>query len=152
MPDVVSPTVRSQMMSGIKCKNTKSELHVRKALFAAGYRFRVHSKDLPGSPDIVMLGRKVAIFAHGCFLHRHAGCKNAKAPATRPSFWKRKFQGNVDRDARCVQALRSQGWRVLTVWECLTRDAETVVQLSRLLSEWIEGNEALGELSAATSR
>lgn len=152
MPDVVSPTVRSRMMSGIKGKDTKPEFLVRKALFAGGYRFRLHRRDLPGSPDVVLPGRKVAIFAHGCFWHRHGACKNAKMPATRPEFWKNKLQGNVDRDARAVEALRSLGWRVLTVWECGTRDAEVFVQLPRLLSDWIEGSDALGEISAATSR
>ena len=152
MADIVSPSVRSRMMSGIGPKNTKPEMLVRKALFAAGYRFRLHRKDLPGSPDIVLPGRKVAIFAHGCFWHMHAGCNNAKLPATRPEFWKNKLQGNVDRDARSVEALRSQGWRVLTVWECGTRDPAVVAQLSRLLTEWIEGSDAQGEISAATSR
>jgi len=152
MPDVVSAAIRSRMMSGIKGKDTKPEMLVRKALFAAGYRFRVHRKDLPGSPDIVMPGRKVAIFTHGCFWHLHAGCTNAKLPATRPEFWKQKLQGNVDRDARSVNALRSEGWRVLTVWECGTRDIEVMAQLSSLLAGWIEGGEALGEISAAMSR
>jgi len=152
MPDVVSPAVRSRMMSGIKGKDTKPEILVRKALFAAGYRFRLHRKDLPGSPDVVLPGRKVAIFTHGCFWHMHAGCNSAKLPATRAEFWKQKLQGNVERDARAVAALRSQGWRVLTVWECGTRDADIVAGLSSLLSEWIEGGEALGEISAATNQ
>ncbi len=152
MADVVLPSVRSRMMSGIKGKDTKPEMLVRKALFAAGYRFRLHRKDLPGSPDVVLPGRKIAIFAHGCFWHMHAGCKNAKMPATRREFWRNKLQGNSDRDARSVEALKSQGWRVLTVWECGTRDAEVVLQLSRLLGDWIEGSDAQGEISAATSR
>lgn len=152
MPDVVSPAVRSRMMSGITGKNTKPEVLVRKALFAAGFRFRLHRKDLPGSPDVVLPRLKVAIFAHGCFWHRHTQCKNAKLPATRHEFWKNKLQGNVDRDARVVEALRSLGWRVLTVWECATRDAEVVAQLSRLLLDWIEGSEAQGEISAVTRR
>ena len=140
------------MMSGIKGKDTKPEMLVRKALFAAGYRFRLHRKDLPGSPDVVLPGRTVAIFAHGCFWHMHAGCKNAKLPATRPEFWKTKLQGNFDRDARSVEALRSQGWRVLTVWECGTRDADVGAHLPRLLTDWIEGSDVHGEISASTSR
>lgn len=150
MADVVSPAVRSRMMSGIRGKGTKPEIVVRKALFAAGYRFRLHRKDLPGSPDIVMPGRKVAIFAHGCFWHMHAGCGNAKLPATRPEFWKAKLRGNVERDRRATEALRSMGWRVLTVWECGTRDREVVAKLSTTLSKWIEGQDASGEISAAS--
>jgi DNA mismatch endonuclease (patch repair protein) len=139
-------------MSSIGGKNTKPEVLVRKALFAAGYRFRLHRKDLSGSPDVVLPGRKVAIFANGCFWHMHAGCKNAKLPATRAEFWKDKLQGNVERDNRAVETLRAQGWRVLTVWECGTRDVAIAGQLSRLLAKWIEGSDTLGEISAARSQ
>jgi DNA mismatch endonuclease (patch repair protein) len=139
-------------MSGIKGKHTKPEIIVRKALFAAGYRFRLHRKDLPGAPDVALPGHKIAIFAHGCFWHMHAGCKNAKLPATRAEFWRSKLQGNVARDRRALEDLQLLGWRVLTVWECATRDANTLARLSTLLSEWIEGSEEIGELSAATSR
>lgn len=136
-------------MSNIRPKNTKPEMVVRKALFAAGYRFRLHRKDLPGSPDVVLPGHKVAIFTHGCFWHMHSGCRNAKLPATRPEFWKTKLLANVDRDARAADALRLLGWRVLTVWECSTRNPRTVAELSEMLSEWIEGLEDRGEISAA---
>lgn len=146
MADVVSPAVRSRMMSGIRGKNTKPERLVRQALFAAGYRFRLHRKDLPGSPDVVLPGRKVAIFAHGCFWHMHADCKNAKLPATRPDFWKNKLQGNVDRDAQAAAALLSQGWRVLTIWECATRDAALREALPEILRSWIEGDEPRGDI------
>ena len=110
-------------MSGIRGKNTKPELLARRALFAAGYRFRLHRRDLPGAPDIVLPGRKVAVFAHGCFWHMHVGCKNAKLPSTRTEFWRGKLEGNVARDRRAIEALLADGWRVLTVWECATRDA-----------------------------
>lgn len=133
-------------MSGIKGKDTKPEMLVRKALFAAGYRFRIHRKDLPGSPDVVLPGRKVAIFTHGCFWHLHAGCKNAKLPATRPEFWKLKLEGNAARDRRAVDALMAAGWRVLTVWECATRDPASVETLPVILSTWIEGAERVGEI------
>lgn len=139
------------MMSGIKGKHTKPEILVRKALHAAGYRFRLHRKDLPGAPDVVLPGRKVAIFAHGCFWHMHAGCNNAKLPTTRPDFWRTKLQGNVARDARAVESLRSQGWRVLTVWECATRDAATVQSMPAMLSAWIEGDAARGDIGVATT-
>ena len=152
MADVVSPAVRSRMMSGIKGKNTKPEIVVRKALFAAGYRFRLHRKNLPGAPDIVLAGRRVAIFAHGCFWHMHTECNNAKLPSTHPEFWLAKLQGNVDRDYRTSEALRVMGWRVLTVWECGTRDPKTSGLLPTLLSRWIEGMESIGEISAVTNR
>ena len=134
-------------MSGIRGKNTKPELLTRRALFAAGYRFRLHRRDLPGAPDIVMPGRKVAILVHGCFWHLHAGCKNAKLPSTRPEFWLGKLEGNVARDQRAVQALLLNDWRVLTVWECATRDPLSRSALSSTLSNWIEGSERSGAIS-----
>lgn len=149
MVDVVQPAVRSRMMSGIRGKDTKPERLVRRALFAAGYRFRLHRRDLPGSPDIVLPGRRVAVFAHGCFWHMHAGCKNAKMPSSRPEFWRGKLEGNVERDARNVEALAAQGWRVLVVWECATRGQVALAALSESLSSWIEGGESSGEISAA---
>lgn len=135
-------------MSGIRGKNTKPEMLVRRALFAAGYRFRLHRKDLPGAPDIALPGRKIAIFAHGCFWHMHAGCKNAKLPSTRPEFWRDKLQGNVSRDQRAIAALVKDGWRVLTVWECATRNPLVLEGLSTYLAHWIEGLERTGEISA----
>ena len=150
MADVVAPAVRSQMMSGIRGKNTKPEMLVRRALFAAGYRFRLHRRDLPGAPDVVLPRHKVAIFAHGCFWHMHAGCKNATLPSTHPDFWRGKLEGNVRRDRRAIEALRAEGWRVLIVWECATRDAATLAGLLEALSRWIEGGESTGEISGAT--
>ena len=136
-------------MSGIRGKNTKPEMLARRALFAAGYRFRLHRRDLPGAPDIVLPGRKVAIFAHGCFWHMHAGCKNAKLPSTRREFWRAKLEGNVARDQRAIEALHVDGWRVLTVWECATRAPDALARLVESLSLWIEGSEPTGEISAA---
>ena len=136
-------------MSGIRGKDTKPEVIVRKALFAAGYRFRLHRRDLPGAPDVALSGRKIAIFVQGCFWHMHAGCKNAKLPSTRAEFWRAKLEGNVERDRRAIEALQSNGWRVLTCWECATRDAEIAAAMPVALGEWIEGGDALGEISAA---
>ena len=90
MVDIVSPAVRSRMMAGIQGKNTRPEVWVRKTLHAAGYRFRLHRRDLPGAPDIVLPGRKIAIFVHGCFWHMHGGCRLAKLPSTRTEFWQAK--------------------------------------------------------------
>jgi len=137
------------MMSGIRGKNTKPEMIVRRTLFAAGYRFRLHRHDLPGAPDITLPGRKVAVFVHGCFWHMHSGCKNAKLPSTRPEFWRVKLEGNVARDRRAVDALIADGWRVLTVWECATRDQESLARLFESLSSWIEGSAPFGEISVS---
>ncbi|ABD70785.1 T/G mismatch-specific endonuclease [Rhodoferax ferrireducens T118] len=148
MADVVSPTVRSRMMSGIKGKNTQPEILVRRMLFASGYRFRLHRRDLPGTPDIVMPGRKIAIFVHGCFWHFHRGCRFAKMPVTRADFWKAKLEANMERDRRAVERLQGLGWRVLCVWECSTRDAKATVSLQGTLCEWIESDARLGEIGA----
>ena len=137
-------------MSGIGGKNTKPELLVRKALFAAGFRFRLHRKDLPGHPDVVLPGRRVVVFVHGCFWHAHQGCPYAKTPATRREFWEVKLAANVERDRRTREALLSAGWRVLVVWECATRSSGVRERLSELLTHWIEGVELSGELSGMT--
>lgn len=146
MADIVSPSVRSRMMSGIKGKNSMPEMLVRRLLFAAGYRFRLHRSDLPGTPDIVMPGRKVAIFVHGCFWHAHKGCKYAKIPASRRDFWIAKLQANVDRDQRAIEQLAAMGWRVMCVWECATRNRETVKSLGDHLIDWINGDTPTGEI------
>jgi DNA mismatch endonuclease (patch repair protein) len=148
MVDVVSPADRSRMMAGIQGKNTKPELIVRRMLFASGYRFRLHRRDLPGAPDIVMPGRKVAIFVHGCFWHMHQGCRYAKMPATRPEFWKAKLEANVERDRHAVEKLQALGWRVLCVWECSTRDVRVAAGLQAAMSAWIEVGAQLGEIGA----
>ncbi len=150
MVDVVSPADRSRMMAGIQGKNTKPELIIRRMLFASGYRFRLHRRDLPGAPDIVMSGRKVAVFVHGCFWHMHQGCRFARMPATRPEFWKAKLEANVARDRRAVENLRALGWRVMCVWECSTRDTEAAAGLQAAMSSWIEGGEPFGEIGAPT--
>ncbi len=136
------------MMASIKGKNTKPEMLVRKALFRAGYRFRMHRKDLPGNPDIVLPGRRVAIFVHGCFWHSHQGCRLAKLPATRPDFWREKLGHNVARDEAAVSALRLQGWRVLVVWECFIRQQRELAALAAALSDWIGQGAEAGELAA----
>ena len=148
MADVVSPADRSRMMAGIKGKNSQPEHLVRRLLFASGYRFRLHRRDLPGTPDILMPGRKIAIFVHGCFWHIHQRCRYSKMPSTRPDFWKAKLEANVERDRRAVEKLQAMGWRVLCVWECATRDAETAAGLQIAMLSWIESSEPLGEIGA----
>ena len=133
-------------MSGIRSKDTRPEVAVRKALHAAGFRFRLHRRDLPGAPDVVLPGRHVAVFIHGCFWHRHVGCRYAKLPSTRPEFWKAKLEGNAERDGRNAGALRALGWRVLVVWECAVRDRDTLSALPEILSRWILGSGTTGEI------
>ncbi|MCD5985098.1 very short patch repair endonuclease [Pseudomonas sp. CDFA 610] len=125
--DVVDSATRSRMMSAIKGKNTRPELLVRKFLHAHGFRFRLHRKDLPGNPDIVMPKLKTCIFVHGCFWHRHAGCRYATMPKTRPLFWAEKFAKNVKRDLQSSLTLQQSGWRVITIWECQLKDPKPVM-------------------------
>lgn len=135
MADKLTSERRSWNMSRIKGRNTGPELQLRSLLHRAGFRFRLHAKALPGRPDIVLPKFRTAIFVHGCFWHRHPGCRNATTPSTRHEFWQEKFDGNVSRDARNRADLAATGWTVLTVWECeLKADAEGVVRrLSREL-------------------
>ncbi|UVM40083.1 very short patch repair endonuclease [Pseudomonas sp. B21-017] len=121
--DVVDKVTRSRMMSGIRGKNTQPELKVRCFLHALGYRFRLHRKDLPGKPDIVLPKLMTCIFVHGCFWHRHPGCQYSTWPSTRSEFWNEKFKKNIDRDAKHQAALEAMGWIVLIVWECELKGA-----------------------------
>jgi DNA mismatch endonuclease, patch repair protein len=115
--DVVSPEKRSQMMAGIRGKNTKPELMVRKALHRLGFRYVLHDKRLPGKPDIVLPRHKVAIYVHGCFWHGH-DCSLFKWPASRPDFWESKIERNKELDAVAESAVLADGWRCAIVWEC----------------------------------
>ncbi len=135
MADIVSKQVRSRMMSGIGGKNTKPEIALRKALFAKGVRYRLHDRGLPGRPDIVLQKWNVVIFVHGCFWHRHSGCKYTTTPSTRPEFWQAKFDGNVERDTRNMKRLITAGWRVAIVWECEIK--ASLSEVSEKLVEWI---------------
>jgi DNA mismatch endonuclease (patch repair protein) len=127
--DTISEAERSLLMGRIRNKNTKPELALRSALHRMGYRFRVCVKDLPGMPDIVFRSRRVAIFVHGCFWHRHS-CKFAYNPKTRRDFWQRKFRSNVERDQECAVRLTERGWRVIVVWECEIENAERLANLT----------------------
>jgi DNA mismatch endonuclease (patch repair protein) len=123
MVDRLTPEHRSWNMSRIRSKHTKPELIVRSALHRMGLRFRLHAKNLPGHPDIVLPRWRVALFVHGCFWHRHRNCHLTYTPKTRASFWNTKFRSNVDRDQTHQQALRRQGWRVAVIWECDVTDS-----------------------------
>lgn len=122
------------MMAGIKSKDTAPEMKVRKYLHGSGFRYRLHARDLPGSPDLVLPKHRLAIYVHGCFWHRHPGCRYATTPASNVDFWATKFQKNTERDARQHAALSALGWRHITIWECeLRRDAGE--RLQRLAGE-----------------
>ncbi|WP_083329911.1 very short patch repair endonuclease [Pseudomonas argentinensis] len=109
-------------MRAVRRQNTAPEIRVRSVLHRVGLRFRIHQKNLPGSPDIVLAKHKTVVFVHGCFWHRHPGCRYATTPKTRQEFWIPKFDANIKRDARKEAQLRELGWRVLVVWECETKD------------------------------
>ena len=113
-------------MARIGSADTLPELAVRRLLHRLGYRFRLHRRSLPGTPDICFPGRKKAIFVHGCFWHRHEGCRRTTTPATRTSFWNDKFRKNVERDRANLKALRELGWSVMVVWECEIAKLETL--------------------------
>ena len=113
-------------MSAIKSKNTKPEIKVRKVLHSMGYRFRLHSKNLPGSPDIVLPKFKTVIFVHGCFWHRHKNCKYASTPKTRQEFWNKKFKTNIERDLEIQDKIKNLDWRSVVIWECETKNMENL--------------------------
>ena len=119
---------RSRNMAAIKSKNTKPEIAVRKMLHALGYRFRLHRKDLPGSPDIVLPKYKTVIFVHGCFWHRHENCKYASTPKTRKEFWENKFKENIERDLKTQNNLKSLGWKSEIIWECELKSIKEIKQ------------------------
>jgi len=124
--DRISKEHRSWNMSRIQSGNTKPEKTVRSILHGLGYRFRLHQKNLPGKPDIVLARYNSVIFVHGCFWHRHKDCKNASIPKTKKTFWEEKFKANIERDIKVKNELKSNGWRVLVVWECELTDVESV--------------------------
>lgn len=132
MADIMSAEARSRLMSKIGPRNTKPELALRSLLHRAGFRFRLHAKDLPGKPDIVLPKYRTVIFVHGCFWHRHRGCRFATTPSSNKGFWSKKFSENVDRDKRKARALRRLGWIVLIVWEC---EVPRTQRMQRILSQ-----------------
>lgn len=133
------------MMSGIRGKDTKPEMILRRALHAAGFRYRLHQKDLPGRPDIALSRYRAVIFVHGCFWHRHAGCRFATSPATRTEFWAEKFSKNVERDQRNRDALTKIGWRVGVVWECTLKD-EAMIDYVHAIIVWLRGADKYLEI------
>ncbi|MDE3819746.1 very short patch repair endonuclease [Sinorhizobium meliloti] len=127
MPDRISPVQRSALMSRVKQVNTSPELIVRKALFKAGFRYRVHVRALPGKPDIVLPKYRTVVFVHGCFWHGH-DCRKGKLPATNVEQWQAKIQANIERDARTIDRLKGLGWTVEVLWECSLTDVTALVE------------------------
>jgi len=126
MSDTVAPNKRSWIMRQVKSKDTSPERLVRSLLHGMGYRFRLHRRDLPGSPDIVFPGRKKVIFVHGCFWHGHSCPRGSRLPKTNTEYWRRKIARNKERDRVRIEELRNLGWRVLVVWECETKDVDAL--------------------------
>jgi DNA mismatch endonuclease (patch repair protein) len=127
--DRLTPQRRSWLMSRVRGKNTTPELRVRRLAHSLGLRFRLHRRDLPGCPDIVLPRRRVALFVHGCFWHRHPGCPKNSPPSS--PFWANKFASNVVRDARVAAQLKTLGWIVVVIWECETRDSKKLLEIIR---------------------
>lgn len=120
--DRIGANARSSLMAKVRSRDTRPELTVRKAAFALGLRFRLHRRDLPGTPDIVFPKHKIVLLVHGCFWHQHEGCRRATMPKSRRDFWTKKLNRNVERDREITGKIESRGWRVEVIWECETRN------------------------------
>lgn len=149
MTDVFSPEKRSAVMRRVKAKDTAPELKVRQALSRLGVRYRLHRKDLPGKPDIVLAGRRLALFVHGCFWHGHSCTRGSRVPKQNRDYWVRKVDANRARDAAAHTALIQLNWRVATIWECELKDAAALeTRLSDLLGPAAPQVEAGAEAGA----
>jgi DNA mismatch endonuclease (patch repair protein) len=138
--DIVNSKKRSEMMSGIRSKNTKPEILIRKGLFNSGYRYRMNDKKVFGKPDIVLKKYNAVIFIHGCFWHGHIGCGNFKIPSTNKQFWEDKIDTNRKRDSEVLNYLRAQGWRICIIWECSIRGKEQLLLIDKTIkniSDWL---------------
>ena len=143
MTDNLSESERSERMGRIRGKDTKPEIAVRRLVYGMGYRYKLHRRDLPGTPDLVFVGRRKAIFVNGCFWHQHPDprCKLARLPKSRPDFWRPKLEGNARRDEQNLATLDSLGWSVLIVWECQVRYKS---RLKLTLRSFLEEDSASG--------
>jgi DNA mismatch endonuclease (patch repair protein) len=135
MADVHSKETRSYNMSRIKGKDTKPEMLVRRFLHANGFRYRLHVKDMPGKPDIVLPKYKTVIFVHGCFWHGHEGCRYYVVPKTRTDWWLNKINTNIANDIKAINALKKDGWKIITLWECDLKPANNSSTLNKLLKK-----------------
>lgn len=129
--DILDPAQRSERMARVRGKDTRPEMTVRRLVHAMGYRYRLHRRGLPGSPDLALITRRKAIFVHGCFWHRHPDpcCKLARLPKSRPEFWIPKLERNRQRDIENQQALRAMGWDYLVIWECQLKDKASLIEV-----------------------
>ena len=150
--DIVSREKRSQMMAGIKGRNTRPEMAVRKGLFRLGFRYRLHARNLPGIPDIVLPKYRAVVFVHGCFWHGH-DCHLFKLPAANRDFWQRKIQRNRERDAEVRNQLQQAGWRICTVWECALRGRNRlpIDSVCEQIARWLRGRDGACEFSERTN-
>lgn len=150
MPDIVDPKTRSRIMSRIRSKNTKPELIIRRGLHKMGFRFRLHSSAVPGTPDLILPRYKVAVFVHGCFWHGHS-CHLFRIPSTRPEFWRTKIERNVERDSQVTVLLLEKGWRKLTIWECALKGKKKLDldELFQFVESWIKGDEQIIEIEGS---
>ena len=136
MADVHSKEIRSKNMAAIKGKNTKPEMLVRKFLHANGFRYKLHDKSLPGKPDIVLPKYGTVIFVNGCFWHGHKNCKYFVVPKTRTDWWLNKINGNIANDTKAVKALKKDGWKIITIWECNLKPVKVEKTLNALLNKF----------------
>ena len=132
--DRLTPERRSRLMSRIRAQNTKPEMTVRRVAHSMGLRFRVHKNNLPGRPDIIFPKHRAVVFVHGCFWHRHPGCKKATIPKSNVAFWSEKFRRNTERDHLDIKRLRDAGWKVAVVWECQLTELEGVREALRRIT------------------
>ncbi len=151
MIDVVDKITRSRMMAGIRGKDTKPELGLRRALHRLGLRYRLHVAELPGRPDILLPKHRAAIQVHGCFWHRHEHCAFCTGPASNIRFWKSKFGGTVKRDKRNLEALRKLGWKVAIVWECSIKD-QGADAIAKKIAAWLRSGGSFKEISSRSAR
>jgi DNA mismatch endonuclease (patch repair protein) len=138
----LTPRERSALMARVRSKDTRPELAVRRMAHRLRFRFRLHRRDIPGTPDLAFIAKRKVVFVHGCFWHSHVGCALASVPTARPEYWLRKLERNRLRDQQTLDVLQHQGWRVLIIWECETRDAGTLAKkLSNFLNDDTECHE-----------
>lgn len=144
MMDTVDKKTRSKIMASVKQRDTGPEMLLRKELHRLGFRYRLHDRKLPGSPDIVLKKHRAVIFVHGCFWHRH-GCKLSTSPSTQKEFWQNKFEQNAKRDKKKYEELLKMGWRILVVWQCAIK-ATTIESISKVITGWLNSNRKYREL------
>lgn len=137
MADIVNKATRSRMMSGIRGRNTRPELILRKALHRLGFRYRLHDRCLPGQPDLIFPRYRAIIFVHGCFWHRHQGCSLTSTPSSNTGFWGSKFEDTLRRDSDNMEKLRQMGWRLAVIWECALR-GKSQGMIAIATGEWLK--------------